>query len=77
MKYCLCSVLEEVERAQVLERAEEVDSTVDFKVPEMDVQSWRERERSEFELHSEHLKITGRILKEKTSQSVSLLILIS
>jgi len=71
------SVLEEVERAQVLERAEKVDSTVEFKVPEMEVQSWTERERSEFELHSEHLKITGRILKEILSRCLSLLILIS
>ena len=77
MKFCLSSVLEEVKRAQVLERAEKVDRTVEFKVPEMEVQSWTERERSEFELHSEHLKSTGRILKEKLSQSVSLLILIS
>jgi len=77
MKFCLCSVLEEVKRAQVLERAEKVDRTVEFKVPEMEVQSWTERERSEFELHSEHLKITGRILKEILSLCVSLIILIS
>ena len=57
----MSSVLEEVERAQVLERTEKVDSTVEFKVPEMEVQSWTERERSEFELHSEHLKITGTV----------------
>ncbi len=56
-------VLEEAKRAQVLERAEKVDSTVEFNVPEMEVQSWTERERSEFELHTEHLKITGRILQ--------------
>ena len=73
----MSSVLEEAERAQVLERAEKVDSTVEFKVPEMEVQSWIETERSEFELHSEHLKITGRILKEILSRCLSLLILIS
>ena len=60
-------VLEEAKRAQVLERAEKVDSTVEFNVPEMEVQSWTERERSEFELHTEHLKITGRILKNRFS----------
>ena len=60
-------VLEEAERAQVLERAEKVDRTVEFTVPEMEVQSWTERERSEFELHSDHLKITGRILKDRFS----------
>jgi hypothetical protein len=65
-------VLEELERTQVLERAEKVDSTVEFNVPEMEVHSWTERERSEFELHTEHLKITGRILKNRFSDLLQL-----
>ncbi len=65
-------MLEEAERAHVLERAEKVDSTVEFKVPEMEVQSWTERERSEFELHSEHLKISGSVLKDRFSALLQL-----
>ena len=70
-------MLEEKEQQNVLERAEKVERTVEFMVPQMEVQSWTERERSDFELHSEHLKITGSILKEIISQCDSLLILIS
>ena len=60
----MSSVLEEVERAQVLERAEKLGRTIGFKVREREVHSWTERERSEFELHNEHLKLTGRVLKD-------------
>ncbi len=65
-------MLEEVVRAHVLERAEKVESTVEFNVQEMEVQSWTERDRSEFELHSEHIKITGRVLKDRFSALLQL-----